>query len=286
VLQPGVYVPYDGSAWGHAYSIGADYEVMKNLNAFVSYNQGYVLPTFDDMRNNFSFGDNHNAAVAGQKYDPYLSITRVKQVQGGIKTSQDMFSLYLTGFYANFTGQPASQLLTNGTTVNYTLASNTEGVEADATLHPFRSAGQYLQGLELAFAGTYQHGTYSSGGASINGNEVARQPDFQFRLTPSYTIDTAYGALKIWATTTYVDSRWGDVLDTQFLPSYVTEDIGASFQMENGLEVRFTGTNITNTLAITEGNSRVIGNGTGAGGVFLGRPLFGASYEGSVAIHF
>jgi hypothetical protein len=55
--------------------------------------------------------------------------------------------------------------------------------------------------------------------------------------------------------------------------------------MDNGLEIRFTGTNITNTLAITEGNSRVVGSGT-VGGVFLGRPLFGATYEGSVALHF
>jgi hypothetical protein len=46
-----------------------------------------------------------------------------------------------------------------------------------------------------------------------------------------------------------------------------------------------TGTNITNTLAITEGNSRVLGNGI-VSNVVLARPLFGATYEASVAIHF
>ena len=152
-------------------------------------------------------------------------------------------------------------------------------------MKPFKYAGEYLQGAQVSFSGDYQHGSYTAGGVGITGNEVARQPDFQFRLTPSYSFDNSFGAFKLWATTTYVDSRWADVLDSQFLPSYVTEDIGASFQMDNGLEFRLTGTNITNTLAITEGNSRVIGSGT-TGGVFLGRPLFGATYEGSVAIHF
>ena len=269
----GTYQGYDHGWWAHAFSVGADYEVMKNLNAFVSYNQGYVLPTFDDVRNNNG--------------SPYESITHVKQVQGGIKTSSDLYTLYLTGFYTNFSGQPASQILTDGTIINYTLSSESKGVEFETTLRPFRGMGnQYLQGAELTFTGDYQKGTYTAGGAGITGSEVARQPDFQFRLTPSYTLDTEVGVFKVFATTTFVDSRWGDQYDTQFLPSYVTEDIGASLQMENGLEFRFTGTNITNTLAITEGNSRVVGSGTGAGGVFLGRPLFGATYQGSVALHF
>jgi hypothetical protein len=268
----GTYQGYNHGWWAHAFSVGADYEVMKNLNAFVSYNQGYVMPTFDDVRNNGG--------------SPYEAITHVKQVQGGIKTSSDIYSLYLTGFYTNFSGQPASQILTNGTTLNYILSSESEGVEFETALHPFRSMGPYLQGLELSFTGDYQHGTYTAGGPGITGSEVARQPDFQFRMTPSYSLDTPYGAVKLWATTTYVDSRWADQFDTQFLPSYVTEDIGASLLTDSGLEFRFTGTNITNTLAITEGNSRVVGSGVGAGGVFLGRPLFGATYEGSVAIHF
>lgn len=269
----GTYTGFDHGWWAHAFDVGADYEIMKNLNAFVSYNQGYVMPVFDDVRNNNG--------------SPYESITHTKQVQGGIKTSADLYTLYLTGFYTNFSGQPASQILTDGTILNYILSSQSEGVEFETTLRPFKGMGNHLtQGIEISFSGDYQHGTYTAGGPGITGSEVARQPDFQFRLTPSYTLDTDFGTFKLFATTTYVDSRWADQFDTQFLPSYMTEDIGASLQMDNGLELRFTGTNITNTLAITEGNSRVVGAGTGTGGVFLGRPLFGATYEGSVALHF
>ncbi len=51
----------------------------------------------------------------------------------------------------------------------------------------------------------------------------------------------------------------------QPLPEYTTLDVGASLVMNNGLEIRFTGANVTNTLGITEGNSRVVGSGVDTG---------------------
>ena len=271
-MQTGTFTGFEHGWWAHAFSAGADYEIEKNLNAFVSYNQGYVLPTFDNVRS-------HNGA-------PYEAITHVKQVQGGVKTSSDLFTAYLTGFYANFTGQPSSQTLIDGTIVNYNLSSESEGVEFETSIRPFHNDGRYLQGIDLTFTGDYQHGRYTAGGPGITGSQVAHQPNVQLRLTPSYRIETGAGPLKLFATTTYVDSRWADQYNTQFLPSYVTEDIGATLRLDSFIDLTFTGTNITNSLAITEGNSRVIGSAVGAGGVFLGRPLFGATYEGSIAIRF
>jgi outer membrane receptor protein involved in Fe transport len=79
---------------------------------------------------------------------------------------------------------------------------------------------------------------------------------------------------------------YGDLQNLQPLPSYSTLDIGASLLMNDGLELRFTGLNVTNTLGITEGNSRVVGSGVDAGGVFLGRPLFGPDYQISLKMTF
>jgi hypothetical protein len=262
--------------WAHALNGDLDYEIQKNLNVFVGYNQGYVMPTFDDVRSH-----------SGARYE---AITHIKQVQGGIKASDDLYSVNLTGFYANFVGQPSSQMVVGSggaiTIINYNLSSESEGVEFETALRPFRYFGPNFQGIELTLSGDYQHGSYTAGGPGITGNQVIRQPDFQFRLTPSYSIETGFGPLKLFATSTYVDSRWADLQNTQFLPAYWTEDVGATLRLDNGIDLTLTGTNITNTLAITEGNSRVVGSGVGAGGVFLGRPLFGATYEGSVAIHF
>jgi hypothetical protein len=99
------------------------------------------------------------------------------------------------------------------------------------------------------------------------------------RDRPSYSVDTGYGRLKLYSTTTRLGDRGADLQNTRFLPSYWTEDVGASFYMPNGLEFRLAGTNITNSLAITEGNSRVLGNGIFSN-VLLARPLFRGHLRG------
>lgn len=260
VLLPGTTpVTYRGSH--AAFNIDANYEIAHNFNAFVGYNKGYSLPTFDDLRSGVSV------------------TTNINQVQGGIKTLGRWFAVNLTGFYNTFRGQPSSQILTDGTTVRYNTSSDTYGIEFDGVIRPVRN-------LSVTVSGDYQHGKYVAGGPGITGSQVLRNPDFQARVTPSYTIDTPLGGLTLYATGTYVSKRFADLQNLQPLPSYATLDIGVSFIMKNGLELRLTGTNVTNTLAITEGNSRVVGSGVDTGGVFLGRPLFGPDYQASVKMKF
>jgi outer membrane receptor protein involved in Fe transport len=258
---------YGGSA--SAISIDANYEFTRNLNGFVGYNHGYALPTFDDLRQ-------------GVRQTTY-----VDQVQGGLKTYGRFYAADVTAFYSKFQGQPTSQILTNGTTVTFITDSQTEGVEFDGDVRPFQPTEiDLLKPLDLAISGDYQHGSYTSGGPGIQDNEVARQPDIQFRFTPSYTAVTPVGPLKVYGVLTYVAQRWADLQSTQSLPEYATLDVGASLDLPHGIQLQFTGTNVTNTLAITEGNVRVLGSGVAAGGVFLGRPLFGADYQFSAVIKF
>jgi outer membrane receptor protein involved in Fe transport len=252
-------VHYSGSRG--SFNIDANYEIASNLNAFIGYNKGYALPTFDDLRSNVT------------------QITNISQVQGGIKAQMKWISFDLTGFYNTFRGQPSSQILTDGTVVNYLTSSDTYGIEFDAVLRPFK-------GFSLAVTGDYQHGKYTAGGPGITGNQVLRNPDFQARLTPSYTIDTPIGDLTLYATGSLVTKRFADLQNLQPLPGYKTLDLGAAFNFRNGVTLAFTGTNVTNTLGITEGNSRVVGSGVDGGGVFLGRPLFGPNYQASLRIKF
>jgi outer membrane receptor protein involved in Fe transport len=244
-----------------AFNVDANYEIAHNFNAFIGYNKGYSLPTFDDLRSGVSV------------------TTKINQVQGGIKTLGQWWALDLTGFYNTFRGQPSSQILADGTVVNYLTSSNTYGLEFDGVIKPF-------QGFSVAAQGTYQHGKYVAGGPGITGSQVLRNPNFQARVTPSYTFDTPLGGLTFYATGSYVAQRFADLQNLQVLPKYYTLDVGASLMLKNGMEVAFTGTNVTNTLAITEGNSRVVGSGVAAGGVFLGRPLFGADYQVSLKMKF
>jgi len=244
-----------------AFNVDANYEIAPNLNAFIGFNKGYALPTFDDLRSNVT------------------AITKINQLQGGLKTRGAWFAFDLTGFYNTFRGQPSSQILTDGTVVNYLTSSDTYGLEFDGVIRPFH-------GASLSFSGDYQHGKYTAGGPGITGNEVLRNPDFQARVTPSYTIDTPIGGLTLYATGNLVTKRFADLQNAQPLPGYKTLDVGASFDFKNGMTLAVTGTNVTNTLGITEGNSRVVGSGVDGGGVFLGRPLFGPNYQVSLRMKF
>jgi outer membrane receptor protein involved in Fe transport len=70
------------------------------------------------------------------------------------------------------------------------------------------------------------------------------------------------------------------------MPAYNTFDVGVSIAPNDTFELDFTGTNVFNELGITEGNTRVLGSGVNGLGVFLGRPLFGATYEVSGVVRF
>lgn len=260
VLLPGSKpVHYSGEK--AAFNIDANYEIAHGFNAFIGYNKGYALPTFDDLR-------------AGVRVT-----TRVEQLQGGIKTRGDWYAVNLTGFYNTFRGQPSSQILADGTVIRYLTSSDTYGMEFDGVVRPFKN-------FSLTASGDYQHGKYVAGGPGITGNQVLRNPDFQARVTPAYTVDTPVGGLTLYATGTYVSQRFADIQNLQPLPKYTTLDIGASLALNNGMELAFTGTNVTDKLAITEGNTRVLGSGVATGGVFLGRPLFGPNYQVSLRMKF
>ncbi|MGZ5199042.1 MAG: TonB-dependent receptor domain-containing protein, partial [Telluria sp.] len=201
--------------------------------------------------------------------------------EAGIKTVGKLYSAYITAFHTDFTGLPVSQILANGTQVNTVAGSHGNGVEFDVTLRP-------LENLQIAFTGDYQDSKYkdfpANSAAGTNGNEVQRQPKFQARLTPTYRIPTDFGAVKLYATYTTIGDRWSDTQNLQLLPGYHTVDAGVLVSMGEKVELRLSGSNLTNAFGLTEGNARIIGNG--GTGVVFGRPIFGRNYEASLLYRF
>lgn len=170
-----------------------------------------------------------------------------------------------------------TQFLGNGTQVNYTLGSKAPGLELEGAIRP-------MKGLELSLGGNYTKAEYVDSG-TLTGKQLQRQPKAQFRFTPSYRMNTGWGDAKVFATYAYTDKRYGDVDNQQPLPSYATLDAGIVTNY-NDFEIRLTGTNLTNAIGVTEGNARIVGSGTNAQGVFIGRPIFGRAFQLSAALHF
>jgi iron complex outermembrane recepter protein len=242
-----------------AWTAGANYYLTKDLSVFGRINSGFQFPQFDALRSN----------------QPQTTV--IKQYELGLKTVTPLYSAFLTAFYNTFEGLSFQQILANGTTVNSIGGSDAKGLEAELAVRP-------LKGLELALSGNVLDAKYKDFGAN-SGHRVQRQPKVQFRFTPSYRFDTALGSVKVYATYSHVGERFADQENAQVLPRYHTIDAGLVAHLHNGIDVRLTGTNLTNEIGITEGNTRVLGGAT-TNGVFMGRPIFGRAAELSVGFAF
>ena len=242
-----------------AFTAGANYYLTPQVSVFGRVNSGFQFPQFDSLR-------------SGQP-----QITKIRQYELGLKTNTKLYSAFLTGFYNTFSGLSFQQILANGTTVNSIGGSVSKGLEAEVAVRP-------LDGWEVALSGNVLDAKYEDFGAE-SGNRVQRQPKVQFRLTPSYRFNTPMGSVKLYATYAHVGERFADQQNAQVLPKYETLDAGVVAHLNNGMDLRLTGTNLTNTIGITEGNTRVLGGAT-TNGVFLGRPIFGRAFEVSLGFKF
>ena len=240
-----------------SWTVGADYAVTNHLNGFLRANSGALLPQFDDLRG--------NAANPDQ-----IKPQKVKQYEIGLKTSTHFYDLFLTGFYNRFhnvlyqdvvldaDGNPFNRVLYTG--------SRAYGVEFEGAVRP-------VTGLQLGFRGVYQNGKYKDF-QEFNGNTVARQPKFLVAVMPSYTFRTDWGQARVFGTYTHVGNRYADIQNQQPLGKYDTLDLGASIDLNDRFSIQATVENVTNTLALTEGNIRSSG-AADSNGFFLGRPIFG-----------
>jgi outer membrane receptor protein involved in Fe transport len=191
---------------------------------------------------------------------------KARQYEIGLKTSTRYYDLFLTGFYNRFHNLIFSQILDDGTNVVRFGGSRAYGVEFEGAVRP-------ITGVQLGFRGVYQDGKFKDFGDNT-GNQVARQPKFQFALMPSYTFRSSWGQARVFGTYTHVGKRYADENNQQPLGAYDTLDLGAAIDLNDRFSIQASVDNVTNTLALTEGNVRTLSSGTD-NGYFLGRPIFG-----------
>jgi outer membrane receptor protein involved in Fe transport len=240
-----------------SWTAGADYAFTNHLNGFVRANGGALLPQFDDIRGNAADPEN-------------IKPQKVKQYEVGLKTSTRFYDVFLTGFYNRFHNLLFQDLVldANGNPVNRVLfgGSRAYGIEFEGAIRP-------VTGLQIGTRGVYQNGKLKDFGDN-SGNDVARQPKFLIAVMPSYTFRTDWGQARVFGTYTHVGNRYADIQNQQPLGKYDTLDLGASIDLNDKFSIQATVENVTNTLALTEGNIRASGAGNG-NGFFLGRPIFG-----------
>jgi iron complex outermembrane receptor protein len=239
-------------------AVGATYEITQHMSLYARADQGVHFPSFDDLRNG----------------TPQTQSIRNYQVGYRVQTN----TLYadVDVFHRTFSGVPFQQFVTTSTGLQnlvFTYGVNSTGIDYVARWEP-------VQNLSFNITGNWQDSTYTNiiapGGAGANGNILQRQPRFQTRFTPAYDIPMSWGDLRAFLTYSYIGLRFSDPGNAQVLPSYQTLDAGIVADIGKHFEVRLQGTNLTNTLGITEQDARAASGTSGAAGGFaLGRPIFG-----------
>jgi outer membrane receptor protein involved in Fe transport len=251
----------------NSFTAGGIYKLSKDASVFVRANTGHTFIYFDDMRNAGTQAqlDNRNA----------VPTPKVTQYEIGYKTANQYYSAYVNAFYTNFSGISFQQVLTNS--VLYSISgSHGKGVEFELAVRPTTN-------FQVTLSGDYQKSTYTDN-AKIAGNDVQRQPNLQYRLTPSYRIPLGDNSVKLYGTFTHIGARWADQENLSYLPAYKTLDVGMLGSIGDKWEVRLSATNLTNELGLTEGNSRLAG--AQSSGPINARPIFGRAVEASVMYRF
>ena len=258
---------FDYSKTEVSYTAGANYYITPRVTTFLRLNSGVRFPTFDEV-----FGG-------------FRTVQKVKQYELGFKTAQRFLDASLTFFRNDFEGQTYSQQVVNPTTGAITTViavagSRTWGAEFEGALRP-------VTNLALNFNATAFRARFRDIDAGVangvqNGFKVPRQPSFQARVGPSYTVPFDGGDVTLFGAYTHVGARFSDIQNLQKLPSYDTLDLGAAIKLDR-MEFQIVVNNLTNTLALTEGNARIVGT---TGGSVIARSSFGRSFQATGVYRF
>jgi len=260
------------------YTVGANYEFANNMSAYVRVNDGVH---FNDFDNGIRFA---NLSPTG-----FAPLQTVQNYEVGFKYQVPIAYVDVSAYKRTFTGLPYQESTPEGAPIPgafSTYGADTKGVDLSVTLTP-------LKGLDIMFVGDYMDGKYQNQNAcakstnifgqaeciSFNGAPLQRQPKFQSRVTPSYTVPGSWGDVTAWVTYEYIGQRYEDQSGLQPLGSYSMFSAGIVTDIGNNWQFRVQGTNLNNVIALTEGNARILGQATGIGGVLMGRPIEGREYN-------
>jgi outer membrane receptor protein involved in Fe transport len=269
------YSTIDYKKTAPSWTLGANYQFNDNMSAYVRVNDGVHFPGFDDLRGL-----------------PSTPVQKVHNMEVGFKYQADWIYADISAYRKLFYNVPYTITYGDGSQFSFDYASATKGINFDTVIKPFAHAS-------IAFTGDYMDGHYTHsaactpytqqdglpGCASLNGMQLQRQPKFQFRLTPSYDLPAAWGDLKLWLTYEYVGNRYGDLIEQQPLGNYYDLSFGVSANVGPHWQYSLQGTNMTNQIGITEGNSRLFGFAS-AGGVILARSIEGREVNLQVKYRF
>jgi len=253
------------------WTVGGNYEILDNMSAYVRINNGVHFNDFDN-----------GIRGAMGKFAP---LQTVKNYEVGFKYQDKYAYIDVNAYHRQFLGLQYQETNAIGVATGAisTYGADTHGINFTAVVTPIerfniRLVGDYMNGHYTHFNGCapYIDIFGNSQCIGLDGKPLQRQPKFQIRVTPTYTLVPGdWGDVTAWLTYEHVGQRYEDQSGLQPLGAYYMLSAGIVANVSEHYEFRIQGTNLTNQIALTEGNARKFGVQTGIGNVILGRPIEG-----------
>jgi outer membrane receptor protein involved in Fe transport len=270
------------------FSVGANYEFNDHTSAYVRVNDGVFFDNFDAVRCNVVNGSN------GCPASPPLSTVRNYEV--GFKLQNRYTFIDLAAYDKEFKGLPYKPVDIQDVPIGppTTYGSTSKGGRLVGSVNPLADMDlQALQTFKIQVNANYENAKYKDfvGCAlynningqticgSVNGNQLARLPKFQVRVTPSDMQAFSWGTVTEYVMYEHVGQHYQDDTNLNPLGSYYDLGAGIIASVGEQWEFRLLGSNLTNQFGLTEGNARVGGNAV-QDNVGFGRSIVGR--EGSI----
>lgn len=251
----GPWRPFDLTRSATAVSLGADWRLGPDLGLFGRLSRGFRMPDPGAFRS--------GEAVPAPQPD------RVRQAELGVKWSTDALGLFLTAFLNRFTDpdfgdtvqDPGSGLLVQR---RVQADVRTPGLEAELEWQPRRPLALGALGpgrFELGLTLTWQDPAfrrYDAGPLALApdhrfiGNMPRRLPRTMVSARPALLL--LDGRLRLDGEWQYMSRRYADDANTLPLPAFSLFSAGAEARLSPGLTLAVRGSNLTNRLAVMQGD--------------------------------
>ena len=289
-LPDGSFSHGDATHTRPTYSGGVNYEFNDHMSAYVRANNGVRMQNFDDVRCNVYNGSNGCPS--------HVPLQTMENYEFGFKIQNRWMYIDASFYDKEFSGISYTPTDINRVPIGpaSTYGSTAKGGRVVATLAPFASStNQALSSFLITVNGIYENAHYKDFQGcfiytdinnnvvcgAINGNQLARLPKFQVRVTPSDTQTFSWGTLTEQLTYEHIGKRFQDESNLTPLPAYYSLSAGINALVGEKWEFRLLGSNLTNQIGLTEGNARFGGN-TVQNNVGMGRSIVGSEVNMTV----
>jgi len=251
-----------------SFTLAANYKINRENAVYARFSNGFRSPNEEAYYNYFS----------NPTPDQPLKSVSTNQFEVGYKYYSRTFDIAVIPFYSTLKNLSFTDVFSNGTSENTFANTKNFGVELEGYARLFDNV------LELTFNGTIQSPKYKGleAGSILEGNVVRRMPKLYFNISPAVNITKQW---RTYVSYNYYGKRFQDQTNQDTLPAFGEFGAGMSYQMG---KIRFAvdGTNVFNTIGITEGDPRSPTVQQSGSSIIMARPIMGATARASITLDF